>query len=265
MNIKIIWMTDLHIVPEGNKLSGHDSAMRLRIAVDYIKKYHDDADFCIISGDLTDGGDAASYQLVDEIMSVCNVPVLFIPGNHDDRTIMREQLSFPENTDSEFIQYSIIKNGCRLLFLDSLQENSAEGFLCNRRLNWLESELSIHRDLPTMIFCHHPPGKLFLPIQDQDQKNYGDKLLDLLCAAPNVRHLFFGHVHRPVSGNFRGLSFTALQSTALQVPLPYPEWDWESFVPAEEAPAIGIVCVSTDSVVVHFHAFCKPLDCVSTD
>ena len=263
--MKIIWMTDLHIVPEGKRLLGHDSAMRLRIAVDYVNRHHDDADFCVISGDLTDGGDAASYQRVDEILSGCNVPSLSIPGNHDDRTVMRKQLSFPENIDSEFIQYSIIKNGYRLVLLDSLQENNAEGSFCKKRLNWLESELSIHKELPTVVFCHHPPGKLFLPLQDQEQKSYGDKLLDLLCAAPNVKHLFFGHVHRPVSGSFRGLNFTALQSTALQVPLPYPNWDWNSFVPAEEAPAIGIVYVSTDSVVVHFHAFCKPLECVATD
>jgi len=265
MSMKIIWMTDLHIVPEGKSLLGHDSAMRLRIAVNYVSKYHDDADFCVITGDLTDGGDAASYQLVDEILSGCKMPTLSIPGNHDDRTMMREQLSFPGNIDSEFIQYSVIKNGCRLVFVDSLQENNAEGYLCEKRLNWLESELSLNQELPTMVFCHHPPGKLFLPMQDQAQDDYGDKLLDILCTAPNVRHLFFGHVHRPVSGNFRGLNFTALQSTALQVPLPYPDWDWNSFDPAEEAPAIGIVYMSTDSVVVHSHAFCKPLDCVATD
>lgn len=263
--MKIVWMTDPHLLPEGKRLLGHDCAMRLRMAVDYINQYHSDADFCVISGDLTDGGDVASYQLVDEIMSGCEVPTLSIPGNHDDRAIMRAQLSFPENIDAEFIQYSIIKNGYRLVFLDSVQDNKAEGILCEKRLNWLESELSTHKELPTFVFCHHPPGKLFLPMQDQVQDNYGDKLLDILCAAGNIRHLFFGHVHRPVSGSFRGLNFTALQSTAIQAPLPYPAWDWDTFVPAEEAPAVGVVYLSTDSVVVHFHAFCKPLDCVATD
>ena len=238
--------------------------MRLRVAVDYVSEYHNDADFCVISGDLTDGGDAASYQLVKEIMSGCDVPTLSITGNHDDRVTMRSQLSFPENIDAEYIQYSVIKDGYRLLFLDSLQENSAEGILCDKRLSWLESQLSLHQELATFVFCHHPPGKLFLPMQDQEQNDYGDKLLDALCAAPNVKHLFFGHVHRPVSGSFRGLNFTSLQSIACQAPLPYPAWEWDSFTPAEEAPAIGIVHLSTDSVVVHFHAFCKPLDFVTT-
>jgi len=263
--MKIVWMTDLHVLPDGKSLLGHDTAMRLRIAVNYINEYHNDADFCVISGDLTDGGDAESYQLINEIMSGCNVPTLSIPGNHDDRITMREQLSFPENIDSEFIQYSIIKDEYRLLLLDSLQENSAEGVLCEKRLGWLESELSVHQELPALVFCHHPPGELFMPMLDQQQNNYGDKLLDMLCAAPNVKHLFFGHVHRPVSGSFRGLNFTALQSSAIQTPLPFPDWDWDSFVPAEEAPAIGIVYTSNDSVVIHFHAFCNPLDCVAIE
>jgi len=101
--MKIIWMTDPHILPEGQSLLGHDCAQRLRIAVSYVSDYHHDADFCIISGDLTDAGDAASYQLVNEIMSECGVPTLSIPGNHDDRDVMREQMTFPESIDPEFI------------------------------------------------------------------------------------------------------------------------------------------------------------------
>lgn len=261
--MKIVWMTDPHILADGKTLVGHDPVKRLRAAVQYVSRHHADADFCILSGDLTDAGDAESYRLVREILSSCPVSTYCIPGNHDNRTVMREQLSFPENIHTEFIQYSLVKDGQRLIFLDSVQDNEAEGILCTERLKWLDAELFIHKDLPTVVFCHHPPGELYLPMMDQEQTRYGDKLLHRLCAAPNVRHLFFGHVHRPVTGNFRGLSFTALQSTAIQVPLPYPAWDWDSFSPAEEAPAVGIIQTTPDSVVVHFHAFCKALDYVT--
>ena len=261
--MKIVWMTDPHILAAGKTLVGHDPVMRLKSAVDYVSQHHSDADFCILSGDLTDEGDAESYGIVREILSSCPVSTYSIPGNHDNRSVMREHLPFPENIDAEFIQYSIVQEGQRLILLDSLQDNEAEGILCAERLKWLDEELAIHKDLPTVVFCHHPPGELYLPMMDQEQTHYGDKLLDRLCAAPNVRHLFFGHVHRPVSGNFRGLSFTALQSTAIQVPLPYPAWDWDSFSPAAEAPAVGIIHTTPDNVVVHFHAFCKALDYVA--
>ncbi len=255
--MKIVWMTDPHILAGHGTLVGHDPRQRLRAAFDYVSRHHSDADLCVLTGDITDEGDVESYILARDIISSCPVTTFTIPGNHDNRSVMRSQLSFPDNIDPEFIQYSIIKGGQRLIFLDTLQDGKSEGVLCEHRLEWLDSQLSIHKDIPTLVFCHHPPGKLYLPMMDQEQTDFGEKLLHRLCSAANVRHLFFGHVHRPVSGNFRGLSFTALQSTAIQVPLPYPEWNWESFAPAEEAPAVGIIHTSQDSVVVHFHAFCQ--------
>lgn len=258
--MKIIWLTDPHILADGKTLLGHDTQLRLRTAVDYVTQYHADADCCVLSGDLTDHGDAESYRVVREILSSCPVKTFAIPGNHDNRAVMRQELAFPENLQAGFIQYAIVKDGQRIIFLDSLQENHAEGILCAQRLSWLDSELALHKELPTLVFCHHPPAKLHLPMMDQEHTQYGEKLLDRLCAAPNVKHLFFGHVHRPVSGSFRGLGFSALQSTAIQAPLPYPAWDWDSFSPAEEAPAIGIIHTSPESVVVHYHTFCKPMD-----
>lgn len=258
--MKLIWMSDLHILPEGETLLGHDCAKRLRAAVNYINQHHQDADFCVLSGDLTDLGDAESYRLLCDILSKCPVPVLAIPGNHDNRQVMREQMPFPQDIDEKFVQYSIVKDAQRLIFLDSLQENEAEGVLCEARLQWLDAELARHTELPTVVFCHHPPGKLFLPMQDQDQAEYGDPLLHRLIETPNVRHLMFGHVHRPVSGCFKGLSYTALPSVSLQAPLPYPAWDWDTVKPAEEAPAIGIIHITADNVVVHFYAFCKAME-----
>ena len=104
------------------------------------------------------------------------------------------------------------------------------------------------------------PSKLQLPMQDQESLMNCEVLLERLAAADNVRHLFFGHVHRPVSGTFRRLGFSALQSATLQAPLPYPYWDWDNFSPAPESPALGIIHLAPESVVVHFHPFCKPDD-----
>ncbi len=258
--MKLIWMTDPHLLPNGRTLLGYSGEKRLRLAVERIAEFHSDADYCVVSGDLVDEGDVASYQLFNDIMSSCPVPALTIPGNHDNRSAMRSQCAFPDNCHAEFIQYSIVKDGYRLVMLDTLNEGSAEGLLCEERLRWLDDELARQPELSTSVFCHHPPGKLFLPAQDQNQSDYGHKLLDKLCAAPNVKHLFFGHVHRPVSGHFNGLGFTALQSIALQAPLPYPSWDWDTFVPADEPPAFAIVHLTTDSVVVHFCPFCKATD-----
>lgn len=64
---------------------------------------------------------------------------------------------------------------------------------------------------------------------------------------------FFGHVHRPISGSFGTLPFTAMRSIAYQAPLPYPPWDWDTFSPADEPPAMGLILINAQSVVAHFH------------
>ena len=69
----------------------------------------------------------------------------------------------------------------------------------------------------------------------------------------NVRHIFFGHVHRPVSGSWRGIAFSALPSTAHQVAL-----DFETVSPVpktREPPAYGVILIEPERTLVHVSAF----------
>ena len=258
--MKLIWLTDIHLKPAGKRLYGYDTVQRLNHAVDYIVNQQADADYCVISGDLVDVADALSYQVINDILSVLPMPVLTIPGNHDDRNLMRRYFSFPENCHTGFLQYSLHKGGYRIIALDTLYDGHSEGLLCEERLDWLEAELARDRQSATVVFCHHHPSQLQLPMQDRELLLNGDVLLSMLCNADNVKHLFFGHIHRPVSGSFNHLGFTALQSVSLQAPLPYPAWNWDTFSPAQESPALGIIYMSQSSIVTQYHEFCHSND-----
>ena len=255
---KLLWLTDLHLVADDRGLMGYDPDRRLQCAVDYINTHHSDADYLVLSGDLANEGDRASYELLARRMADCAVPYLALPGNHDRRREMRQCLEFPRDMDGAFIQHQVRIGGYRVLLLDTLDPGNPGGILCARRLDWLDQHLDEDPSIPTVVFCHHHPSRLHLPMQDEEMLANGDALLQRLQAAGNVRHLFFGHVHRPVSGTFGSLGFSALQSATLQAPLPYPYWDWDSFAPADESPALGIAHLGPDSVVVHFHPFCHP-------
>ncbi len=74
-----------------------------------------------------------------------------------------------------------------------------------------------------------------------------------MARAGNLRHLFFGHVHRPVSGSWRGVPFSALRSTVHQVAL-----DWETEYPVPytlETPGYNVIFLEPDKTVVHHHDF----------
>ncbi len=260
--MKIIWLTDIHVRPQNKTNFGFDPICRLETAVSYIQNHHLDADYCVLTGDLTEDGDADSYKLVDKIMSRLPFAYLSIPGNHDDREVMRQYIALPADTCPNFIQYSITKNNCRLIMLDTLYDGFDEGLLCDHRLDWLRHELTRDQSTSTYVFCHHHPISLHLPMQDGIRLMQGEKLLEILTKAENVKHLFFGHIHRSVSGSLGSLGFTALQSTAFSAPLPYPDWSWETFAPSQEPPQLGIVHMSSENVIVHFQQFCEANDCL---
>lgn len=253
--MKIVWLSDLHLVSRGGLLYGRDPEKQLQVAIDNINTHHADATYCVLSGDLVDDPGTEVYNLLAEKLSGLKIPYLPMVGNHDDREMVKACLSVPELNSGSFIQYVVMAGGWRLIMLDTVKSGQMDGEICDERLQWLRAELEKDQKSPTLIFSHHPLLPLNLPMQDQESLKSGEQLLSVLQAANNVRHWCFGHVHRPVSGSFDNLGFTAMQSIAIQAPLPYPAWDWESFRPADELPAFGIIHLARKSAVVHFQQF----------
>jgi hypothetical protein len=84
-----------------------------------------------------------------------------------------------------------------------------------------------------------------IPLEDGD--GFGD-----LLAGHNVRHLFFGHAHRTISGQWRGMSYSALPGLNHQLPLV------DGSVPtiySDEPAMYSVVYLNGDQITVHSDAF----------
>jgi 3',5'-cyclic-AMP phosphodiesterase len=255
---KLVWLSDPHLLAPGGVVCGRDPAISLEQAVRYVAQYHADAALCMLTGDLADDGSEAAYQHLRALLSPLSMPVLPLAGNHDDRARLIAALNPPVASHDGPVDYSVAFAGGLVVCLDSKQPGADSGWLTDPQLAWLEQTLRASSGQPAYIFCHHPPISLGLPALDRDRLLNGDALLRCLKGHANVRHLFFGHVHRPISGNIGGLPFTCLPSTAFQAPLPYPDWDWPSFQPTREPTAVGIILIQGDTTVVHFHQLEEP-------
>ena len=253
--VKLIWLSDLHFVAEG-LVQGHDPRMRLQKAVEHINTYHDDSDYCVVSGDLVDRGTGDDYRAVRAGLDKLSMPRLPMVGNHDDRVRIKELLPVPEGGMTDFVQYAVQIDETLLVCLDTLTPGAGSGSFCEARLAWLDQCLSAHSDVPALIFMHHPPMPLGLPMQDQDRLLDGEALLSLLARHDNVRQLCIGHVHRPVAGSVRGLPFATMRAVLYQAPPPVPAWDWDSFEPAIEAPALGVIRIENGDVLIQYEQFC---------
>lgn len=210
--MKLIVISDCHVVPSSKLLLGLDSGARLAQAVRDINDRHGDAEACLLLGDLVDDGKPESYERLRDILSQLSAPLHFALGNHDDRAAFRSVFPDAAVDGNGFVQSVIDAPDARLLILDSLEPGRVSGRLCGERLAWLDRRLAERPADNAYIFLHHHPCAIDMPVDDVMLED-AEELHGLLSAHKNVRHLFSGHVHRPCSGLWNGIPFATLGST----------------------------------------------------
>lgn len=251
--MKVLQVTDTHLVAAGKTIYGIDPRARLAACVADINARHADAEFCVLSGDLTDSGSPGAYGALKAVLGELVMPVHLIPGNHDRREALLDAFPGTPRDADGFVQYSLETPGGRFLFLDTIEPGVHSGRYCARRCAWLAGQLAAAEGRPVYIFMHHPPFEIGLPSMDRMALLSPEGLIRTLEPYPNVRHIFFGHVHRPVSGSWRGIPFSALRGTAHQV-----AFDLETLSPvpkSREPPAYAVILVEAERTVVHLHDF----------
>ena len=246
-----IWMTDLHFLAQG-LVHGIDPRKNLSTAITHINKHYADHEFCIISGDLVNQETAADYNALKSHLDGLGIAYFPMIGNHDERDLIRAILPLPENCMANFIQYSIETDEGLMLCLDTHKNGEVAGELCGERLEWLKTTLEAAKDAPIFIYLHHPPTDLGLPMLDEIKMQNGDEFLELIHAYNNVKYLFIGHVHRPISGTMRGIPFSTMKAISFQAPSPVPDWTWDDFSAAKEAPAFGVVSIKNADVIIKY-------------
>jgi len=74
----------------------------------------------------------------------------------------------------------------------------------------------------------------------------------LIADYRNIKHLFFGHVHRPVSGSWRGIPFSAIASTNHQVAM---DFEAPRIIHSGGDPGYNVVLLDQGLSVIHMHSY----------
>ena len=252
--MKFIHLTDPHLVEPGALLHQLDPLQRLREALASIAAEHADAAFVIITGDLCDAGQANGYAALRDALSALPMPVHLMLGNHDDRAVFRRLRPDAPDDGSGFVQFAFSAGGQRFVCLDTLEQGASKGTFCERRAAWLAAELERSAPAPVLLFLHHPPFPIGMAPMDRIALT--DPALLRQTLAPHrarIRHLFFGHLHRPVAGSWWGIPISTLRGTNHQIALALDEPT--RYIVSHEPPQYAVVLVDEESVIVHFHDY----------
>jgi 3',5'-cyclic-AMP phosphodiesterase len=253
--MKLIHITDTHLVAPGLELYGLDPLSRLKAAIVDINRHHADAEIAVVTGDLTHWGEIEAYRSFLGCMRPLKVPYLVLVGNHDRRAACLDILSAAPRDPNGFVQGWRDTSRGRLVLLDTLDETSHAGQLCELRLAWFSRTLAESPpDVPLFLFMHHPPFEVGVHAMDRIALAERSAFIQAVKPYRNrIRHLFFGHVHRPISGSRMGIPFSTLRGTNHQV--------WFDLAPtaphlsSHEPPAYAVALISEETVVIHTHDY----------
>lgn len=249
--MKVILVSDPHLVAPGVKLFGLDPLDQLERCIAAINADHADADLVIFGGDLTNDGEAEAYAALDEKLAALAPPQRLMMGNHDDRRRFRSAFPDAPGVDG-FIQSSVDIGETRLILADTLWPGKVDGLLCDRRLAWLDDQLATTGE--ALLFMHHPPFPIGIASLDACRLGNPKDLLSLIRRHGNVRHIFAGHVHRQSQGDWHGVPFTTVRGTSHQSALKFAGAHEISF----EAPTFSIIMADSETLVVHAQEFAGP-------
>ena len=252
-SLKFIHLTDPHFVPKGDTLYGRDPRLTFDAAIADINAQHADAEAVIITGDLTHLGQSDAFENLADALAPLTPPLKLLIGNHDHRPTFAEY--FPDQVfdPNGFVQSTLQTPVGVFIFLDTVLEGTHAGHYCAQRCAWLAETLAAIGDQDAYLFMHHPPFDVGVAAMDaiglQQKQAFQDVILQ---QQHKVRHLFFGHVHRPMAGSWLDIPFSTLRGTNHQVWLDFTS---ETIQGSFEPPAYCVVNVTPETVVVHFHDF----------
>jgi Icc protein len=192
---RFIHLTDLHI----SHPDAHDpkdkgtSRDALKRVVGIINTMEPQPNFVVASGDLTNMGDVASYELVRDLLAPLKPAVVMAMGNHDLREGFRAVFG-GETGDAPYF-HDAVQGGLHVITLDTKVPERVAGTICETQFALLAVALKRHVELPKLIVMHHPPRV------DDDGLAWGTidlastKQLAKTLKGHHVAGILSGHIH----------------------------------------------------------------------
>lgn len=214
--VLIAQITDIHVGFASDEQPEKLNLARFRATLARLMNGPNRPDLLVLSGDITDHGDAESFAKTTEMLRDCPFPIMPLVGNHDSREGLLGAFPQVQAADGGFLHYVIEAGlGLRIICLDTLEDGRHGGAFCEARANWLSARLAEAPDVPTLIFMHHPPVVSGIDWMDPaPNEAWIIRLRAVLTGQHQVQAIHCGHLHRQITTSFAGIPLGVTPSVA---------------------------------------------------
>jgi len=208
-NTLIAQITDCHLPADPKRpyrgINPHRNLKKLLRKVKAIQP-----DLLLASGDLSEDGSRESYRQLKKYLNTLGVPVLALPGNHDEAGRLAEV--FP---GSPVDTISVTEHGgWQIIRLNSCLPGKPEGLLSEQALMDLKCLLEQGKQ-PRLIAVHHQPIPVNSPWIDKYPLLNAEALLELIDTNLTVKTVVWGHVHQVFQSKRNGVTMLGSPSSAI--------------------------------------------------
>jgi Icc protein len=212
---KIIQISDSHLF-QNNDLTLFSVKSNFRfekVLSQIISNESIDTDLILITGDISQDETPESYQVIADHLDKLNIPIFWIPGNHDNLSVM--QSTFQNTKNFNYVKFLSLPYW-HLIFINTKLINSDSGFLHPDELNTLSLELEkAPANKKLVIIMHHHPIPVGTPLIDKYILQNRKEFLNILPTDKDIL-ILCGHVHGDYKIIQNNITLETCPATCLQ-------------------------------------------------
>jgi|SRR6056300_154052 Icc protein len=207
--IRLAQVSDPHIGGDPDyRLAGVNARRTFGIILDEVRK--ETFDTLMITGDIASDYSPPAYRYFFEQMETFEQPMYWLPGNHDlvgNAESVENAVPFRQVFDTEH---------WRIIMLDSMVPKSPNGRLGEEQLTVLAKALEENTKPHIMVFLHHNPVLIDCAWLDTQTVADADKFFEIIDKYPQVRGIFWGHIHQQFEVERNNVLLKSVPSTCIQ-------------------------------------------------
>lgn len=226
----LLHISDTHVLAGGGRLYDRVASERhLQTLFEEFEASGGRPEAIVFTGDLADKGEPDAYdrirRIVDPVADRLGAQVIWVMGNHDERSAFRRGLLGERGASTEGGVRPVDRvddvNGLRVITLDSTVPGHHHGEVAPEQLDWLAEELSIPAPHGTILAMHHPPVPSVLDLAAAVELRDQGGLAEVVEGS-DIRSIIAGHLHYSSTATFAGVPVSVASASCYTQDLNVP-------------------------------------------